>query len=332
MMKNIGTILAALFVAVVLALYMCTFQVRFTEMAIVKTWGKPAAEAIVEPGLKFKWPPPIQTVVLYDKRIRILDDRTEETRTVDGKNVVVTTFTLWRIADASKFHTNFPAGVDDGEKKLRTAVITHKHAVIGQHRFDEFVSTSPADRKLRAIEQEIQQATARDVMDAYGIEVVGFGIKKLGLPESVTTAIFESMKSHEQAKAARYNAEGEARANDILAGARASKERILAAARQKVADIEAEAQRVVSGYYREFDQHPELRIFLDKLRTVAQALQQRTTLIITTDQAPFDVFDEETRQQFLSGAPTSDLTNRQIDGQDRSSRSRQPSPAPRTSD
>lgn len=296
-MKNLGTMFAAVFLAVVLALYMCTFQVRFTEVAIKKTWGKPAKEAITEPGLYFKWPAPIQTVVSYDQRIRMMEDRTEETRTVDGKNLVLSTFTLWRISNPSLFHTNFPAGVEEGERKLRTTVVAQKHTVIGQRGFDEFVSTDPAKRKLREIETAIQSAVARDVRDDYGIDIVGFGIKKLGLPQSVTTSIFDSMKSHEQAKAAKYLAEGDASAADIVANAQATKERILAAARKKAAQIETEAQAVVSGYYKEFDKHPELRIFLDTLRTVAEALQQRTTLILDTEQAPWNVFTEEGRQQ-----------------------------------
>ena len=44
-MKNIGTILAAVFLGLVLLLYMCTFQVRFTEVAIKKTWGRPDTTA-----------------------------------------------------------------------------------------------------------------------------------------------------------------------------------------------------------------------------------------------------------------------------------------------
>lgn len=305
-MKNFGTFLAALCVAAVLILYMCTFQVRFTEVAIVKTWGRPAKDAVTEPGLKFKLPPPVQTVVVYDKRVRIQENRTEETRTVDGKNLVVSAYTLWRVADPAKFLTNFPEGVEDGEKRLRTAVVAHQLAVIGQRRFDEFISTDPASRKVNEIEKQVFDAVAADVRSAYGIEVVGYGFKKLGLPESVTTAIFESMKSHESGNAARYQAEGNATANDILANAKAAKERILAAARQEVADIEAEAQRVVSDYYKEFDRRPDLRIFLDKLRTVAQALRERTTLIITTEESPFDVFDEEARKNIpVSSTPTS---------------------------
>jgi membrane protease subunit HflC len=303
-MKNLGTIVAAAFLALVLLLYMCTFKVRFTEVAIKKTWGEPKAE-IVEPGLKFKWPAPIETVVLYDKRVRTLEDRTEETRTVDGKNVVLTTFTLWKINNPSIFHTNFPAGEEDGEKKLRTTIVTHKHAVVGQHTFDEFVSTNPEQRKLHAIEEEIMDRVSQNVDDEMGIEIVGFGIKKLGLPQSVTSAIFDSMKSHEQAKAAKYIAEGDATASDIQAGAKAIEARIMSAAQRKVAEIENEAQRVVSGYYEEFKEHPELRIFLDQLKTVAEGLRKRTTLILDTQSTPYDVFNQEGRSKIR---PTTEST------------------------
>lgn len=303
-MKNVGTLMAAVFLAVVLALYMCTFQVRFTEVAIKKTWGKPDKEAITEPGLRFKWPAPIQSVVVYDQRVRMTEDRTEETRTVDGKNLLLSTFTLWKIADPVRFHTNFPAGVEDGERKLRTSIVAKKQGIIAQRTFDEFVSTDPAKRKLREVEKSIQEAVASTVQDEYGIQIVGFGIRKLGLPQSVTSSIFESMKSHEQAKAARYIAEGDASANDILANAKATKERIMAAARKKAAQIENEAQRVVSDKYKEFDQHPELRIFLDTLRTVAEALRQRTTLVLDAQQAPWNVFTEEGRATYESRPAT----------------------------
>ncbi len=294
-MKNLGTIVAAVFLALVLVLYMCTFQVRFTEVAIKKTFGEPDENAITEPGLKFKWPRPIQTVVVYDKRIRILEDRTEETRTVDGKNLLMTTFTLWRIKDPSTFHTNFPAGVEGGEKKLRTTVVSTKHAVTGKRDFRDFVSTDPAQRRIREIELEMKTAVAKDAIDEYGIEVIDFGIKKLGLPQSVTTAVFDAMRSHEEAKATRYVAEGAARASDILANARAAEDRIMAEVRGKVAEVQTEADRVVSEFYREFKDHPELQIFLDKLRTDREALKSRATIILDSRQPPFDVFDAEAR-------------------------------------
>ncbi len=297
-MKNFGTMAAAVFVAIVLVLYMCTFQVRFTEVAVVKTWGRTSGTAIDEPGLKFKWPRPIQDVVVFDKRIRTLEDRTEETRTIDGKNLLITTFTLWHIDDPIKFHTNFPDSVEDGIKKLRTTIVTHKHAIVGERTFGEFVSTDPSKRKIREIEQELMTSIAKDAHEEYGIEVVDFGIKKLGLPETVTTDIFRSMKADQDRLASRYVAEGDARAANILADAEATKDRIMAAAEERVSEIIREAQEVVGGYYKEFDRYPELRIFLDKLRTAREALKERTTIIIdAAKESPFDVFDRDVRDR-----------------------------------
>lgn len=303
-MKNLGTFLAALCVAVVLFLYMCTFQVRFTETAIVKTWGKPASDALDEPGLKFKWPSPIQTVVVYDKRIRVLEDRTEETRTVDGKNLILTTFTLWRIVEPGTFHTNFPDGIATGEKKLRATIVSAKHAVVGKRRMDEFISTNAETRKLREIEQTIQASIAEGVETQYGVEIMDFGIAKLGLPRTVTTAIFASMKSKVEQDAATYRAEGEARAAEILADAQAKGNRIMAAVSRKVSEIRAEAQRVVGQYYSRFDEHPALRIYLDKLRGVQEALKVNSTLIIDTSEAPFDIFDAEKRAEVAASVNT----------------------------
>ncbi len=77
----------------------------------------------------------------------------------------------------------------------------------------------------------------------------------------------------------------------------------MAAVRRKVAQVEAEAQQVVSEYYKEFDQHPELRIFLDDLRAAEAALRDRTTLILDTAEAPWSVFDAEARKRIpLDGA------------------------------
>jgi membrane protease subunit HflC len=298
-MKNIGTILAAFFVIGVLALYMCSFQVRFTEVAIVLTFNEPAETPITEPGFYWKWPAPIQTVVRYDKRIRILEDRTEETRTVDGKNVMLTTYTLWRVKNPTYFHTKFPTGVAEAEKLLRTTITTHKHAVVGQHALNEFVSTDPNLRNINGIEEEIFALVKRDAERNYGMEIKDFGVKKLGLPKSVTTSIFASMKAHEQAKAAQYESEGEARAASIVASAKAVEGRIMAAARRKVVEIENEAERVVGEYYQEFNEYPELRIFLDKLRTAKEALYQRTTIIIDTSQSPWDVFDPAARNRVI---------------------------------
>ncbi|MFQ5493927.1 MAG: protease modulator HflC [Phycisphaerae bacterium] len=291
-MRNLPTLLAAGLVVLILGFYMCTFQVRFTEVAIKKTFGNPTGDTIQEPGLKLKWPWPIQSVVKFDKRIRVLEDRTEETITADSKNLIVTTSTLWTIVDPYLFHNRFDRD-EDGEKQLRSAIRSQKKAIIGQYNFSNFVSTNASDRKLREIERRMLEPVREVWRKEYGVDVTYFGITKLTLPQSVTKAIFDSMKKNEENKAANYKAEGVAQSAEIIADARAKRERIMAVANRKADQIRNEGQRIVSGIYAQFQENPELRIFLDKLKALEEAFQADTTLIMDTTFAPVDLFEAE---------------------------------------
>ena len=296
MSSRLPSMLAAVVLVAVLAFYMCFFEVRTTEVAIVKTFGEVRSDAIAEPGLKWKWPWPVQEVVKYDTRIRILEDTVEETPTVDSRNVTITTFTGWVVSDPYKFHTAYP-DPKEGEQALRTKIRTHKKAVIGRHRFSEFVSTQEQERKLDEIENEMMQLVADEARQGFGVDIKVFGIKKLGLPSEVTSQIFEKMKAEQKTKAINFEAEGKAKAQDILAEARSKKEDVLAEAQRKVDEIESDGRRRVGEIYKSFEAHPELRIFLDKLRALEEIFQNRTQMFFDTSQVPIDLFDEDKRLQ-----------------------------------
>ena len=303
-MRSLPTILAAAALALVLLLYMCTYQVRSTEVAVIKTFGNVDPDAVrTEAGLYAKWPWPIQSVVKYDQRLRTLIDRTEETRTADSKNIILTTFTVWTIDDPYKFHRSYPNEAE-GERALRTKVRAHKLAVAGKHDFDEFVSTDPAQRHIEQIEQEMMELVKAEAAEEFGVEITLFGLKQLGLPEEVTKAVFDSMKKGEEIKARNLQAEGRARAAEIVAQAKAAEQRILAAAQRKVVEFHNQAQAEVSRIYAAFRQHEELRIYLDKLRALEEIIRKRTTLIFGPEKEPFDLFDEGQRMSSVLSGPT----------------------------
>ncbi len=258
-MKNLPSILAAGALLVVLLLYMCSFQVRSTEVAIKKTFGEADAQSVIkDPGLKWKWPWPIQSVVKFDKRLRTLVDQTEETRTADSKNIFLTTYTVWTIGAPYEFHRNYRSE-EEGERALKTKIRSHKLAVAGKHTFSEFVSTDPAERHLDEIEEEMKRLVRAEALSEFGVDVKLFGIRQLVLPEEVTNAVFDNMKQYEQTTAKRYEAEGEAKKDEILARAQAEQQRIMAVAKRKVDSIHNEAQAKVSEIWKAFNEYPELR-------------------------------------------------------------------------
>jgi len=301
-MKNLPSIIAAILLVAVLLLYMCSYQVRSTEVAIIKTFGE-ADETPIRvsedddsffAGLRFKWPWPIQSVVKYDIRIRLLVDRVEETPTQDSKPIILTTFTGWTIFDPYKFHRQYQT-VGAGEEALRNRIRTHKKAVVGRHDFSDFVSTKEEDRKLDEIEQEMKAAVASEARDEFGIEVRMFGIKQLNLPKSVTEAVFETMKTTEENKAKNYRTEGKAEAERIVAKASAAQQRIAAVAQRKVAEIQSQALAEVGIIYKQFEKHQELAIFLDELQALEEIVQNRTDIFMDGSFSPANLFNPDTR-------------------------------------
>ncbi len=291
-MNKAITFIGAAVLLLVFAFYMCSFQVRFTEIAVRKTFGKFEENDIkTEAGLYFKWPWPIQSVVITDNRIRILKDTYEETQTKDSQNIMVTTYTAWKIDPNNpyKFHIA-NSSEKNAEDKLRSMIQSQKKEVVAQHDLADFVNTDVSKFKFDEIEDELLEATAGTAKEL-GIEIKAMGMRRLSFPKSVSEQIFERMKTREEKKAAQYETEGEAEAQDIVARASAVRRNILAVADRLAEEIKAEANTEVGEYYKEFDEYVELRLFLDRLEATVRALQERTTLILDRSMAPFNLFE-----------------------------------------
>ena len=94
----------ALSAVVALGLLMSSlFLVDQRQYAIVYALGE-IRHVIDQPGLYFKWPPPFQNVVYYDKRILTLDTAdVDRFITSEKLNLQVDTFIKWQIIEPKAF-------------------------------------------------------------------------------------------------------------------------------------------------------------------------------------------------------------------------------------
>ncbi len=101
MKKNLITVIIAAVLVVIFALLLFTFQVRQSEVAVLTTFGKPAANNIDQPNLYFKWPWPIQQVYRFDQRVQNFEDKFSENLHGGSTPCVLTSvYVGWRISDA----------------------------------------------------------------------------------------------------------------------------------------------------------------------------------------------------------------------------------------
>ncbi len=292
MKKNLITIVIAAVLVVIFALLLFTFQVRQSEVAVLTTFGKPAPNNIDQPNLYFKWPWPIQQVYRFDQRVQNFEDKYSENLTADNTMLLTSVYVGWRISDAKEFFPKFAGGsVEAAQRQLEAMLRSAKAAVIGKHNLADFVNADPKQLKLEAIEDEIKTAVQNQLATQnYGISIDFLGVKKLGLPESVTQTVFDRMKSERQVLISEAQFQGEAEATKIKSAAERQAADVIANAQADATRIEgagvAEAAKTLSV----FQQNPDLAIFLEQLKTLENSLNQKSTLIFDERTPPFSLF------------------------------------------
>jgi len=291
----IPSLIVALIVVAALVTYAVTFQVRFSQVAVRVLLGNADEGSVIRrPGLYAKWPWPIETVVKYDKRFKVLDTPESEIKTADGKNVVVGCFAVWRIAQPLEFKIAVETE-RRAEELLRARINETRSSIIGKHDMSEFVSldAEQLESSHEEIERQMLALAGPAILDEWGIEVVRIGVRRISLPEEVSQKVFESMIQEREALAARYREEGAALAETIKAEAESAKNQILAFAQSKAQEIESKGTRAATRTLAQISKEDEpFFIWLRRLDALKAVLQERTTIFFDSEIELFKDFVE----------------------------------------
>jgi membrane protease subunit HflC len=300
MKRNPLTLSVGILLIIIFGLWLFMFQVRTTQVAVVTTFGKPTRD-ITEPGAYCKWPWPVQKVYWFEKPVQTFQDKFTEDLTEDNINLMTMVYVGWKITEPKNFFPRFGGSVADAEKVLQGLVHSTKTAVVGKHPLSDFVSASGNGSQFTAIENEILAAVRDQVRAAsYGIDIEFLGIKKIGLPDSVTQAVFDRMTSERQVLISKSQYEGEAEAQKIRSEADRQAAEMLAAAAGQATQIRGKGEAEAAKYLAAFQQNPKLAVFLFDLKTLEDSLKDRSTLIFDQRTPPFNLF----------GAVSTNLTTR----------------------
>ena len=262
----VGVVVIGIFFAL-----MITYQVRFTESAVVETLGKLAVEP-TGPGLHMRWPWPIQSVTTYDMRTQHFEGIYEQMQTKDGKNVLVSVYVCWSVGDPMQFRTIIGRKLSDGERLVRQIVRDTTLQVVGTNPMTAFASRREGEVRLEKMEEAILVQARTEAEAQYGIEVQRVGIKRLALPEDVTSVVMENMRSERQKKAEDARSQGEAAAKAIISEADSIAEQVLSFARLKAEEIKAQGSAEAAEYYGRYEEHESFAMFLRRLKYLSETL------------------------------------------------------------
>ncbi len=301
--KHWSTIFLGIIVALIFIIAIFSYQVDETQMAVLTTFDQPS-ENPIGPGLHPRWFYPIQQVHKFDTRYRCFDGSTgkiEEVLTKDQQNVIVGLYVIYRISNPVKFYMTM-VNIPTAERQLNTWMRGTRGEIIGTYDFDQLINTDPKVMKLEKVEKEMKTKMV-ELAEPFGIEIKSVGIKSLSIPESISKNVFERMISERKRAAQKFLSEGEAQANDIRIKADGEVRKMLADSEAKAKEIRAQGDAKAAEYYAAFKKNPELAIFLRKLESLRKVMKSKTTLILDTDSAPFDIMKMNADQLKKTPAP-----------------------------
>jgi membrane protease subunit HflC len=282
--------LAAVFLAAAVTAA-CVVMVPAGEAVVITRFGAPARVADT-PGLTWKLPPPLESTVAVDLRLRTTSTGEQDVGTRDGLRILLQAYVAWRVpADPERIRVFLRAArndPDEAAQQLRSLVGASLQVTASSFDFAELVNTDAKALRLADFEARLTAQVAKRLSDVYGIEVTEVGIERLSLPAETMTATVARMSAERQTVATERSAEGLRQAAAIRAAADRDSRVAVAQARTQAATIEAQSQAEAARIEAEsFAADPELYTLLRSLDSIAAMVGTNTRLILRTDALPF---------------------------------------------
>jgi modulator of FtsH protease HflC len=265
-----------------LLLYLTFYTTRETEFALITQFGRPV-RTVVDAGLHVKWP--FQSILRFDRRLRIYNPRPSEFLTRDKKNLVIENYVAWRIADPDRFVKSV-GDTASAEMRLHDIIWSGLSASLGTLDLESLISASQDRAQAAAMLDMLTTRADRTALEQYGIRVVDVRIKRLNLPEQNKQAVFARMRAERERIAMQYRAEGEEQALVIRANADREKEAILSAAYKDAETIRGQGDAAATRIYGQaYSKNPHFYKLVRTLDSYKKVLDDKTTIILNSDSA-----------------------------------------------
>lgn len=269
-------------IILVLVLWNTAFTVNQREQAIVLSFGEPI-RVVDRPGLDFK--KPWQNLIVYDRRVLDFELPSEKLLAADRKQMVVDTYTRFRIANPLQFYQT--VGTEEVARTRLAAVITDRL----RRYIASFELIAVISDKRSSIMRQIRDDVNTEAKN-FGIDVIDVRIRRADLPDDNSKAIYARMVAERQREAAQFRAQGAQQAQQIRANADRQRIEILADAEKQAQMKRGEGDAAsIRTYAEAFGQDKDFFAFYRSLQAYREALSgQDTTFVLSPDSEFFRFF------------------------------------------
>lgn len=289
-------VLLAVLCVIVAALVASFISVRAGEASVITRFGQPV-RVLIEPGLAWRLPAPIEAVVPVDLRLHTTSSGLQDVGTRDGLRIIVQAYVAWRVSadpnDVRRFVRAVGNRPDEAAQQIRSLLGSSLQTTSAGFELASLVNTDPSRVRINAFEDALRNQIDAQLYSAYGVHVVQVGLERLTLPAVTLAATVSRMSAERETVAAQRTADGNREAAQIRSDADRDARLAVADAKVKAAQIEAQSRQDAAKIYGDtYAGNPHLYTMLRSLDTLDSVVSPNTNLILRTDAVPFQALVE----------------------------------------
>jgi modulator of FtsH protease HflC len=284
------TLLVAAVAVAGLAAWSSLVVIDATELGVFTRFGRVVGVATA-PGLRVKWPTPLERVARVDRRLLSFTPVPAEYLSEDRKNLVIHTLVTWRTVDPVRYLATAGSRAM-AQERLADIVLAAVGSVIGAHPASAVISVDGRASRFAEVMRGILDEARPRIRAEYGIDLVDVRLRQLTLPEQNRSNVFARMQAERGKIAMQYRSEGEREYRKLVAVADHEKTRILAEAYREAERLKAEGDAHAMQVYADaFGRGPQFYKFTRTLSAYEKMLAGDTTIFLPADAEIFRILD-----------------------------------------
>ncbi len=271
--------------ALIVIMSLSVFRVQQWEQAIVFQFRE-VKRVDNEPGLHMMIPL-VNTVKKFPLRLLNLEQQPQRYLTAEKKDVIVDYYGKWRISNVQTFYTSTRGGdIDYANGLLGQRINSALRDEFGRRKVQEVVAGS------RGEIFDIITAATSQLEAELGIKIVDVRLKRIDLPEEVSSSVYDRMRAERLRVAKDFRARGEEAAERIQANADRERQVILAGAYRDAETIRGEGDAQATEVYASaFGKNEEFYGFYRRLGAYQATFSSgRDILVLKPDSDFFKYF------------------------------------------
>lgn len=282
---DIKNMIAAVVGLVLLLLYTSVYMVDQRQQAILFKFRE-IVNADIGPGLHFRLPF-INTVSKFPSQVLTLTSESERFLTGEKKYVQVDFFVKWRIQDVSAFYRSTGGGrvedaIQNAENRLEQLMKDGLRNEFSRRTIEEALSAE-RDKIMQGLETK-----SNEVAKQLGIEIVDVRVSKIDFPDTVSSSVYERMRSERQRVAEDFRSRGKEEAEKIKADADRQATIIRAQAYKDAEKIRGEGDAKAAAIYASaYQQDPEFYAFYRSLNAYKNTLGKGNDVMVLEPNSEF---------------------------------------------